>query len=137
MKANLHTVLKELTASHPDAAKLHRALDLAAQGKMYRQLARETRALFYPKKPAGMRFSKMSFWAALENNDVWTRAMQGCTARQNAAAKWIAEYKERREKRGEAWPPKAYFEPMPDLPQPRTGETGRMVTRRARGENEF
>ena len=122
MKANLHTVLKDLTASHPDAAKLHRALDLAAQGKAYKQLARETRALFYPKKPAGMRFAKMSFWATLENNDVWTRAMQGCTARQNAAAKWIADYKERRTKRGEEWPPKAYFELMPDLPKLRDGK---------------
>lgn len=121
MKANLHTVLKDLTALRPDAEKLHKALDMAATGKMYSKLARETRALFYPKCPAGMRYQKMSFWAVLLNNDVWARAMRGCVARQNAAAKWIAEYKERRAKRGEAWPPKAYFEPVYELPQPYDG----------------
>lgn len=124
MTANLHTVLKQLTAEHPDAARLHHALDKAAVGQMYPALAKETRALFYPKLPAGMRFAKLSFWAVLHSSDVWMRAMKGCSARQNAAARYIVGQERFCKGRGYAWPPVPRFEAAPELPQVRDGKDG-------------
>ena len=70
-----------------------------------------------PKCPAGMRFSKNSFWSVLES---------GLPYRANAMlfvlVAWIHARHDQARKAGSEWPPKPTFQPIAHQPIPWTGK---------------
>jgi hypothetical protein len=133
--ASMTTIYDELilltagdTVRNPEgaAAVIRAAANETLPRGFRRRMRDKTWHMILPEIPEGKEFSRDNFWFWFQMRFVWHRAWMGTERQKQTQATWLRTQRETAYRRGEAWPPKPSFRPIPAaLPQPWTGKDER------------